>query len=269
MTAEILETIAITSADHNFSDVPLINCGPGSSSMDAAWELMADGKLPLWGAVLMERQSAGRGRMGRVWQSPTGHIYGALNLPLSQPFNGPGASLALALMIAETLDSFGWPTLIKWPNDIIYNGGKTGGILLESKAHGLVAGVGLNLKEAPAGPWQAEREPGAPPPAALPFAGAPIELWASLVKKLILLYSAKFSELAMRQIVPLAEKRLLWLGRNVRVERPAADPPAPAPGLSGRLTGLGPEGQLRLTNQGVDYNLWSGTLFLLENEDNN
>lgn len=264
MSLEIMGIRQLTTGSPDFPEVPSIHCGPGTSSMDAAWELIADGGLPDWGAVLMERQTSGRGRMGRVWQSPAGHIYGALNLPAGPPFDAPGASLALALLIAEVLDDLGWETRIKWPNDLIYQGGKTGGILLESRGNSLVAGVGLNLTEAPDGPWRVERDPGAPPPSALPFAGHPLELWEPLVKKLILLYSTKFCGRTMSEIIPLAEKRLLWLGRKVWAEKPAADPPAPATGLSGYLSGLGPEGQLRLFNQGINYEVWSGTIFLVD-----
>ncbi|MDL2226384.1 biotin--[acetyl-CoA-carboxylase] ligase [Deltaproteobacteria bacterium OttesenSCG-928-M10] len=267
MSTDVLAAIKLATNSPDFPEVPLIQCGPGSSSMDAAWELMADGRLPEWGAVLMERQTSGRGRMGRVWQSPAGHIYGALNLPPGPPFDGPGASLALALIIAEGLADFGWETRIKWPNDIIFQNGKAGGILLESRGKALVAGVGLNLVEAPEGPWRAERDPGAPPPAALPFSGPPLDLWGPLVKKLVLLYSAKFGGRAMREIVPLAEKRLLWLGRKVWAERPAADPPAPESGLTGHISGLGPEGQLCLSNQDADYQLWSGSIFLIQGND--
>ncbi|MDR0882722.1 MAG: biotin--[acetyl-CoA-carboxylase] ligase [Candidatus Adiutrix sp.] len=226
---------------------------------------MAGRQLPVWGAVLMERQTAGRGRMGRVWQSPPGHIYGALRLPAAPPFDGPGASLALAFFVIESLADRGWELNLKWPNDLIYQGGKAGGILLEARPAGLVAGVGLNLTAPPEGEWRLTREIGAPPPAALPARETPAALWAALVKKIILLYNEQFEGATMADLIPEMEKRLWWRGQPVIVERPASDPPAPAAGpFGGRIEGLGPEGQLRLVNDQGRYQLWSGTVFLAQ-----
>lgn len=241
---------------------PLYLCGPGTSSFDAAWELLAEGRLPVWGAVLMESQSGGRGRMGRIWQSPPGHVYGALRLPQAPPFDGPGASLALALLLSLSLERLGLEVEIKWPNDLIYEGGKSGGILLESKPGGLVAGVGLNLKSPPVGSWTAERDDGAPVPSALPLDRGPEEVWAALVKNIILLYKKKFGCWSMAEAAAAAEKRLFWRGRRVRVITPASEPQAPPSGLRGRLEGLAPDGGLLLVNEAGRYKLWSGTVCL-------
>jgi len=255
-----LETLTIRAGDLT---APLTVCGPGSSSLDAAWELLNHGEMPVWGSVLMERQSAGRGRMGRIWHSPAGHVYGALRLPAAPPFDGPGASLALAYFMTLALESMGWDLKIKWPNDLIYQGGKVGGLLLESRARGLVAGVGLNLRQAPLGDWVGEREAGSPPPAALPFEGGPVKLWPLLVKELILLYSEKFPGLTLTDLTPELEKRLCWLGRLVAVDRPASEPSAPEAGLTGHIIGLDSDGQLLLNNVSGRYRLWSGTVRLI------
>ncbi len=209
----------------------------------------------------MESQSSGRGRMGRVWQSPPGHVYAALRLPLAPPFDGPGASLALAFLLrasfAEAFD-YGWNFDLKWPNDLIFEGGKVGGILLESRGENLVAGVGFNLVAPPEGEWRLDRDPAAPPPVALPFSGGPVKLWAALVKQIIVLYNKKFGGLSMKEVAEKAENFLLWRGQNVTVFQPASEPPAPENPLSGRIKGLGPEGQLILENSRGRYALWSG-----------
>ncbi len=232
--------------------------------MDVAWRLIDQDRLPVWGAVLLESQTAGRGRMGRVWQSPGGHIYGALRLPVEPPFDGPGASLALALGLAGVLEDFGWPVSLKWPNDLIYEGGKTGGLLLESKKGRLVAGIGFNLGSPPPGDWPAERDPGAPGPSALPFSGGPAALWPALVKKFIMLYNEKFQSRPLADLIPAAEALLHWRGRTVTVAQPASVPPAPESGLTGRIVGLGPEGYLRLANAEGEFHLWSGTVCLAD-----
>jgi len=269
---------------------PIFMVGPCSSSIDVAWELIARDELPLWGTVLVESQTGGRGRMGRVWQSPPGHVYGAVRLPLAPPFDGPGASLALALILAEVLRDFGWEMQIKWPNDLIYDGGKVGGLLLESREikmagrrcvfrsaeplehprgdggvkplRGLVAGIGFNLLAPPEGDWRREREPGAPVPSALPFADGPAALWPALVKRFVLLYKEKFRGRTMPELIPEAERRMFWLGRRVAVVRPSSTPPAPETGLVGRIAGLGPDGYLRLTSADGEFSLWSGTVCL-------
>lgn len=259
MKAELKETMPLKAGG---TEAPLFICGPGGSSLDAAWDFIREGLLPVWGAVLMESQSGGRGRMGRAWQSPPGHIYGALRLPQAPPFDGPGASLALAYFLAVALKDMGLEIRIKWPNDLIFEGGKTGGILLESKTGGLVAGVGFNLLAPPEGDWVAERSAGAPGPSALPLKDGPMIIWAALVKQIILLYNEKFGSWSMAEVVSAAEKLLFWLGREVRVIMPASEPMAPPEGLIGQVAGLESDGCLRLMNNNGAYKLWSGTVCL-------
>jgi BirA family transcriptional regulator, biotin operon repressor / biotin---[acetyl-CoA-carboxylase] ligase len=105
-------------------------------------------------AVIAERQSAGRGRLGRVWHSPAGvNLYITVilrpHLPLAEV---PRLSLVAGLAVAETFESIA-PRLValKWPNDIWLSGRKAGGIIAEaiSDASGgllsVLLGIGLNL----------------------------------------------------------------------------------------------------------------------------
>jgi len=101
---------------------------------------------------LAESQTAGRGRIGRVWQSPFG---GAICLSLLWRFEDHGSvaglSLAVGVAIHRALRRSGIEGLgLKWPNDLLWQGRKLGGILLEvsGEAHGrcaVVVGVGLNV----------------------------------------------------------------------------------------------------------------------------
>ena len=244
--------------------LPVHHFGPGTSSMDVLWELIEAGECPVWGTTLMERQSAGRGRMGRSWQSPPGHVYGALRLPTEPPFDGPGASLALSVLLALALNEYGFPAGLKWPNDLILAEAKVGGLLLESRKDALIAGIGFNLGSPPEGDWLKERAAGAPPPGAIDWDGGPKALWAGLVKNAFLLYNKKFGSRSISHLLPEAERLLLWRGRTVKVDRPASEPLAPESGLTGRIVGLGPEGQLFLTTSAGSYQVWSGTLLLVE-----
>lgn len=102
-----------------------------------------------------EQQSRGRGRLGRTWYSPRGaNIY----CSVLWCFDASGAdlsalSLAVAVMVAETLSAYGVAVEVglKWPNDILVEGRKLGGILLERlpECDGVipvVIGIGINLQ---------------------------------------------------------------------------------------------------------------------------
>ena len=236
---------------------PVFLAGPGDSALDAAWRLLAQASWPPFASLLMESQSAGRGRGGRPWVSPAGHIYAALLLPGSPPFDGPGAALALAWFLTEALAESGWDLEIKWPNDLIWKGGKAAGVLLEARRGLVVAGVGLNLGAPPPG---VERGPGQPPAAALPGAPPPLDLWPELVKNISLRYNSKITPWVMAETVVAAEKKLWRRNGSIRVLGPAAEPPADVLELPGRLTGLGPSGQLLLDNGGRLFQIWSGAL---------
>ena len=106
------------------------------------------------GSVLaVEWQSAGRGRLGRTWHSGLGD---ALTFSLLWRFESglaalSGLSLAVGVAMMRTLAELGVPGAgLKWPNDVLLNGGKLAGILLEAQGDMLgpsavVIGIGLNL----------------------------------------------------------------------------------------------------------------------------
>ena len=107
---------------------------------------------------LAERQSAGRGRRGRTWISPYAqNIYLSIRWGYEQGVAAlEGLSLAVGVILLEVLrDSFGLAGLnLKWPNDVLLNGKKLGGILIEVGGDltgecYVVVGVGLNLNMNP------------------------------------------------------------------------------------------------------------------------
>lgn len=99
--------------------------------------------------LVAERQTAGRGRLGRAWQSAPGDsLTFSLGLPLA-PADWAGLSLAVGASVAESLHS---QVRLKWPNDLWVEGRKLGGILIETASFGegagaryAVIGIGLNL----------------------------------------------------------------------------------------------------------------------------
>jgi BirA family biotin operon repressor/biotin-[acetyl-CoA-carboxylase] ligase len=139
----------------------------GSTNAEAA--RLAPG--PAW--VLAGEQTMGRGRRGRPWASPPGNFHGSLVLaPDGPPDRVALRSFAAALALFDTCVALtGLPGAfsLKWPNDVLLNGGKLAGILLESAGSGgvvqhLVIGIGVNLIAAPT-PDQVE--PGALRPVSL------------------------------------------------------------------------------------------------------
>ena len=104
-----------------------------------------------------EMQTAGKGRRGRRWVSPFGrNIYLTYGRFVGRHlFELGGLSLVIGMIVVDALRSMGLKRVgLKWPNDIVLDGGKLGGILLELRASdargtGLVAGVGLNLSLKP------------------------------------------------------------------------------------------------------------------------
>lgn len=109
--------------------------------------------------VWAHRQRAGRGRRGRRWQSPDGNLYFSVILrPSASPAVAAQLSLVAAVAMAETLaELLPDDTRIeqKWPNDVLVDGKKIAGILLESsgaladRVDWVVVGCGLNIAVAP------------------------------------------------------------------------------------------------------------------------
>jgi len=98
------------------------------------------------------QQQGGRGRQGRAWVSPPGNLH-ASTLVRRQP--GDPFAPSLALVAAVALDALlqGWIApdrlIIKWPNDLLVDGAKISGILLEGVEDAVVVGIGVNLAHHP------------------------------------------------------------------------------------------------------------------------
>ncbi|HEX8216348.1 MAG TPA: biotin--[acetyl-CoA-carboxylase] ligase, partial [Allosphingosinicella sp.] len=99
-----------------------------------------------------DRQTGGKGRQGREWESPPGNLYASTIVRL-RPDDPPAPTLALVAAVAlhEALSEFagGIEIAIKWPNDLTAFGAKLSGILLERLDHVVVVGFGANLAEHP------------------------------------------------------------------------------------------------------------------------
>lgn len=118
-----------------------------ASTNDTARQLAEEGAGE-GAAVLALRQTGGRGRRGRSWASPPGGLYLSVVLRPSLPAaQWPVLSLAVAVGAAEGVEGAGGPSVsLKWPNDLLAEGGKIGGILLESAPGFAIAGIGINVR---------------------------------------------------------------------------------------------------------------------------
>ena len=126
---------------------------------------------PSW--IVAGVQTAGRGRRARPWSSPPGNFHGTLVLrPVESPETVALRSFAAALALRDALvrlTGLSQGFALKWPNDVLCNGGKIAGILLESQGLNgpepvLCIGIGVNLIAAPD---PAQVEAGAVPPASV------------------------------------------------------------------------------------------------------
>ncbi|MBT2185498.1 biotin--[acetyl-CoA-carboxylase] ligase [Sphingobium nicotianae] len=99
-----------------------------------------------------ERQTAGRGRLGREWRSPDGNLYASTLIglrPGDPPVTGLGLMLGVAVHAALSNLLPAAALHLKWPNDVMCGPAKLSGMLLEREGDCIVAGVGINVTQAP------------------------------------------------------------------------------------------------------------------------
>jgi BirA family biotin operon repressor/biotin-[acetyl-CoA-carboxylase] ligase len=198
---------------------------------------------PLW--IMARRQTAGRGRRGRVWTAPPGNLSCTLMLRPKLPAKaaaGYGFVAALAMGDLVSAAAPGREVRLKWPNDVVLEGGKAAGVLIESEGSGaavawMAIGIGVNLAAAPP----------ADPEAALP----PISVAATgatppAPEDALTVLAAAFARHAARfEAEGFAPIREAWLARAFRLgERIEARLPAET--VTGRFADLDADGSLVL-----------------------
>jgi BirA family transcriptional regulator, biotin operon repressor / biotin---[acetyl-CoA-carboxylase] ligase len=128
-----------------------VRLGSADSTMDLLHALAADG-AEAGTVVVAEEQTGGRGSRGRSWQSPRGGLWLSV---LFRPRSASGVELfglRIGLAVADAIESLGpgVAVAIKWPNDLMVDDRKLGGVLCEARWQGeslawVVAGVGINV----------------------------------------------------------------------------------------------------------------------------
>ena len=210
------------------------------STNDEAFHLAAAGDPGrVW--ITAVEQSLGRGRHGRPWVSVPGNLYASLLLvDAAEPRLSPQLGLVAALavhdaVLAATACEPG-RLEIKWPNDLLLDGAKVAGILVEARSTGracaLVIGVGVNAAQHPGGtPY------GATDLDARGLAATPGELFAHLSDAFV----ARLNEWDRGAGFPAI--RSAWLARSGSLGRPV-EFEAGGTRRTGLLDGLDPHGRL-------------------------
>ena len=191
-------------------------------------ELMrrADSGAPVGTVIVADRQSAGRGRRGRTWLSAPET---SLTFSLLWRFDGglermSGLSLAVGLAVVEALEACGSSGVkLKWPNDILHDGAKLGGILVEMLSEDdatlAIVGIGLNLS-LPESAWAGDEF--ALPPAALDEILYGLPDRHALLAELLIELAHVFDIFAGGGFAALRDQwhsRHAWQKRPVRLQR--------------------------------------------------
>lgn len=230
----------------------------GSTNIEAgklARDGAADGTV-----VWAEEQTQGRGRSGRTWTSPPGNLYLSLILrPECAPAQAAQLSflpaLALGDALAELLPASA-EIRFKWPNDVLLNGAKVAGILLEAegtadaRVRWVILGMGVNLRDHPPDTEMAATDVAA-------ATGAAIEP-AQLLEVLVGAIDRWRRRWEGDGFTPLREAwlaRAKGLGEPIRVRLPRST-------LHGRFAGLDGDGTLLLdTGEGAPVRIGAGDVF--------
>jgi len=216
----------------------------GSTNNEAlAWATNDAKDLSL---VIADEQTAGRGRLDRKWFTPKGTAlaFSLIICPSAEEKLYLTRMVGLAaLAVADALRTRGLIAQVKWPNDVLLNGHKVAGILVESVWSGeevdcLVIGIGVNVLK------------GAVPPAELlQFPATSLEVsLGPLVAREEILYDILAGLIALRphlgsdSFIASWEKVLAFRGEPVQVEEGNGNV------ITGKLLGLEPDGSLRLSD---------------------
>jgi BirA family transcriptional regulator, biotin operon repressor / biotin---[acetyl-CoA-carboxylase] ligase len=192
--------------------------------------------------LVARRQSAGRGRLGRTWAGQVGNFHGSTIITL-KPGDPPAPTLALVAALAlhaaiVDLTRGLCAPVIKWPNDLLVDGAKLAGILLERSGNAIVAGLGVNLAWSPALPGRQT--------ISLAALGhdVPVESMATTLASIFA------TELQRWRSEPIAALTVRWLANAHPRGTPLTISEGADAGLTGAFDGLDETGNLRLRLSG-------------------
>jgi BirA family transcriptional regulator, biotin operon repressor / biotin---[acetyl-CoA-carboxylase] ligase len=194
--------------------------------------------------VIADEQTAGRGRLDRKWFTPPGTALAFSLILRPSPAERPHLSRMVglaALSVTDALLARGLSPEIKWPNDILLNGRKVAGILIESVWSGedidcIVIGMGVNVLKSAVPDTGMLSFPATSLEEALGYPVERTEVLHDILSALIVLRP----QLSADEFMVKWEELLAYRGRQVQVEMGGADL------LAGSVSGLGTDGSLQL-----------------------
>ncbi len=208
--------------------------------------------------AVADRQTAGRGRRGRQWDSPSGtNLYFTLLLrPKFRPSKAPMLTILMAIAVAKALEETGVEEVkIKWPNDVVINKKKICGILTEMSAetdciHYVVIGVGINI-----GRYDFGEELKATATSVINETGKEVkraEVLKNVLKQFEEVYELFCRTETLKPLLEEYEKRLVNKNREVKVLDPQGEYIAVAKGITenGELVVVDEAGQEQLVYAG-------------------
>jgi len=211
------------------------------STQNEARRLLKAGRATEGHVVLAERQTAGRGRFGRLWVSPKGGFYATFVLPkMTIP------SIRVGLVLHDALERLGVTTQLKWPNDLLVGEKKLGGILVEEARGLFLAGVGVNLSMAPL-----------PMTTSASQSGTSISVLDLLGKML-----GSLTQESDEEVLGAYRSCCATIGRIVRIERSLSEP-----ALEGLAVGVSGKGLLMVEAEGSVHSIAGGECFHLRTPD--
>ena len=120
-----------------------------ASQTGSTQNVLRDGDHPHGAVAVAEHQTAGRGRSGRVWEDePSRALLFSVVLQPDGDAPLPQLSLVAGVAVAAAVEATaGVETGVKWPNDVLVDGRKVAGILLEASGAKVVCGIGINVNQ--------------------------------------------------------------------------------------------------------------------------
>jgi BirA family transcriptional regulator, biotin operon repressor / biotin---[acetyl-CoA-carboxylase] ligase len=240
----------------------VVICGKCTSSMDVAWHFIARNCLQEWDSILAVEQSAGRGQHQRTWISPSGNIYAAWRWPhpgssleLGSQWQGFVSLIAGYLMARIIKEEYGLPVEIKWPNDLLLNSRKFGGILTEVRSGQLVVGIGINITFSPEAVLL--RDDFAVPATNLSDEGAdtaPLSLWMKIVEKGRCYLNQLTTSVTPAEFIKALTPYLALVGQKVLVKTIQQKP------LAAVIAGISDQGGLILRIADKDMVIYTGSI---------
>ncbi len=227
------------------------------STNEEARRIITSGAVQEKLVILTDKQHRGRGRGGREWVSEHGNFYVSFIHELVGEKLSNGYALAAGLSIRETILHY-LPTKDikwKWPNDVLLEGGKVSGVLLEHVSqcskNWLITGVGINLLSAPntGALWKTTS-------LAAHSSTAPTR--DELLKTFVKYLDFNYKRVAAGEVAALAQdclKHAAGLGDKIQVRLPLGT-------LDGIFDGLDNEGNLLLSTEASSHKISAGDVFL-------